>query len=471
MQANVSIQATLNNTANNFVVSWQLASGGGIIGSIAPTKPYGSPFQVNIPSLTPNVTYIITLWESTSTAPTGTVRNATNVIPSATTTTIRADDYLTADITAGLVNNTNSYVNVTYAGWNYDLERVGQGTLYPDSAPDALDPDYHQDATGGFTLLHAGDVWGANEKLVVKFQPQVAPAAAATVGVITTGVVITADTALDATYLNEAIFLQGSGSVLNITLPALSSVGDYKFMYFYSAGGSHISAPITAAGTDKYQRRTQVSKIVLNQNEVLKIFKANGVWCIDYLSPTVDMVGEIIYKMTNTDFNYLYADGSLVSRTQYARLFDYVNSNSGLSVTEVNWGSSSSIDGIIYHLNKGFYTLGTNTSNFRLPRLSGQFIRGAGIGDDGIARSAGEGKNDAMAKHKHSTLIGNLPTSPNGKGPTANIGNYNNQKSTPEDLTSEPYMDPGAGNVGNLMARVDTKTYPENVAEYAIIRI
>jgi hypothetical protein len=470
MQANVSIQATLNNTANNFVVSWQLASGGSIIGSIAPTKPYASPFQVNIPSLTPNVTYIVTLWESTSTAPTGTIRNATNVIPSATTTTIRADEYLTADITPGLASNTNYYVNVTYVGWAYDVERV-PATMFPDSAPDALDPDYHQDATGGFTLLHAGDTWAPNEKLVVKFQPQVAPAAAASVGVITTGVVITADTVLDSTYLNEAIFLQGSGSVLNITLPTLSSVSDYQYMYFYSAGGSHVSAPITAAGTDKCQRRTLVSKIVLNQSEVLKIFKANGVWCIDYLSPTVDMVGEIIYKMTNTDFNYLYADGSLVSRTQYARLFDYVNANSSLITTEANWGASSSIDGIIYHLNKGLYTLGTNTSNFRLPLLAGKFIIGAGTGDDSITRSAGAGKNDAMARHKHSTLIGNLPTSPNGKGPTANIGNYNNQVNTPEDLTSLPYMDPGAGNVGNLMARVDTKTYPENVAEYAIIRI
>lgn len=471
MTANISIAATLNNTANNFVISWQLASGGGIISSIAPVKPYGNPFQVNIPGLTPNVTYIVTLWESTTTAPTGTIRNATNVIPSSTTTTIRADDYLTADITPGLVSNTSTYVNTTYAGWIYDTERVGQGTMYPDSAPDALDPDYHQDATGGFTLLHAGDTWAPNEKLVVKFQPQVAPAAAATVGAITTGVVIAADTILDSTYLNEAIFLQGSGSVLNITLPALSTVSDYQFMYFYSAGGSHISAPITAAGTDKYQRRTQVSRIVLNQNEVLKIFKANGIWNIDFLSPTVDMVGEIIYKMTNTDFNYLYADGSLVSRTQYARLFDYVNANPSITVTETNWGASSTIDLIVYRLNKGFFTLGTNTSNMRLPLLAGQFIRGAGTGSDGITRSAGEGKNDAMAKHKHSTLIGNLPTSPNGKGPTASIGNYNNQKNTPEDLTSLPYMDPGAGNVGNLMARVDTKTYPEHVAEYAIIRI
>lgn len=472
MTSNISIQATLNNTANNFVVSWQLASGGGIINSISPTKPYGNPWQVAIPGLTPNVTYIITLWESVDTTPTGTVRNATNYIPTATTTTLRADDYLTTDITPNLVNGTSAYVDTSYVGWQYDVERVGQGTLFPQGAPNVTVPDYAQDNTGGFHLLVTGDTFQPSEKFVVRFQPQVAPAEANSTGIFQTGAVVITSTVFTSSDLNMAKFLQGNAGYMNLTLPPLNSVGDYQYMYFFSAGGFHNSAIIASAGTDKIQRFVQVSQIVLAQNEQLKIFKANGVWNVDTISPTVDMVGEIIYRynpnvVSPYGCNTVPADGSLLNRNTFWRLYQYL-SNSGITpISEAAWDAATVLDGVTFYLNKGNWTLGTDGTNFRVPDLRDYFLRGttASIG-------AGVGMNDIFPIHKHSTAVGLLPGSPFGKGPSATNGaKYGNPQAGQPDLTDVPYNNAAGGANGTTIQRVGAETAPKNVRVPILIRI
>lgn len=401
MTANVSVQATLINSANNFVISWQLASGGGIINSIAPTKPYGNPFQVNIPGLTPNVTYIITLWESTSTSPAGTVRNATNVIPSQNTTTVRADDYLEVDATPGLVSDTTAYVNTSYAGWGYEVEAVGVKVLYPQGAPNITDPDYAQDTAGGFHLINIGDTFPPNQKYVVRFLPQVAPAQASSQGIYGTGTIITAATVLDATYLNEAIKIKGSGSTVPITLPPLSAVSDYQCIYLFSAGGSHVSAPISCAGTDKIQRDTLIGQLVLNQNEQLRLFKADGLWNIDTLNWRGDRVGELVYKYTNTEFPHVPANGALLSRTTYARLFAWLGSgalNGGSFVSDSAWTNTTVINGVTYFPNKGKWTLGDGSTTFRVPYLLKDYIRPV---DPSGSRIPGDWQVWAMGSHFH----------------------------------------------------------------------
>lgn len=468
----VSIQATLNNSSNNFVVSWQLASGGPIINSIAPPKPYGNPWQVVIPGLTANVAYILTLWESPSTSPMGAIRNSTNFIPSSTTTTIRADDYLMTDVTSGLVNNTTAYVNSSYVGWTYDVERVGQGTMYLQGAPGVTDPDYAQDIAGGFHLLRVGDSFQPNEKFLVRFQPQVAPSQASNTGPFTTGAIVTASTVFSAADLNMAKFLQGSGSFMNLTLPPLSSVSDYQYMYFFSAGGSHNSAIITCAGVDKIQRFIAMAAITLSQNEQLKLFKANGVWNVDMISPTVDMVGEIIYRYNPTvvssyGYNTIPADGSLLNRNTYWRLYQYFQNSGIVPVSETTWGQATILDGVTFFLNKGNWTAGTDGTNFRIPDLRDFFLRAttASIG-------AGAGASDSFLTHKHGTLTGLIPGFPNGKMPLAAAynGRYYNQQNQQADLTGLAFNDPGSGGIGTIVQRVGSETAPKHTRIPILIR-
>lgn len=473
MTATISIQASLINSSNRFVVSWSLASSPTvIINSISPNPPYGNPWQVVIPGLTPNVAYVITLWESPSTSPTGTIRNSTNYIPTATTTTIRADDYLTADITPGLVNNTTTYVNSTYIGWTYDVERVGQGTMFPQGAPNVTNPDYAQDSTGGFHLVRTGDSFGPNEKFVVRFQPQVAPSAAGSTGVITTGEIITASTVFSASDLNKAIFLQGASSYMNSTLPPLSSVSDYQWMYFYSAGGSHVSAILTCAGSDVIQMNVTVNQITLCQNERLKIFKANGVWNIDSISESVYMVGEVLYRYNPSALgrygqNTVPADGSLLNRNTYWRLYQWLSNSGIVPRSETIWGAATVMDGVTYYLNKGFWTTGTDGTNFRVPDLRSQFLRGVPSGT-----LVGSGMYDTSLAHKHPTQTGLLPGAPLGKssGP-ANNGRYYGQQTQASDLTDLPCNDPGAGGAATSLQRFGNETAPKHNYVPILIRI
>jgi hypothetical protein len=78
----------------------------------------------------------------------------------------RADLFLTAGVSAGLVAGGTSYTNSSLIGWTYDVERRGFGTM-------EQGVDYEQDpVNGGFSLLVPGDKWTGNEKLIIHFQPR-----------------------------------------------------------------------------------------------------------------------------------------------------------------------------------------------------------------------------------------------------------------------------------------------------------
>ena len=157
MYISLASEATLNVLTNNFVFALYDASNPTVlIESQAPTKPYAVPIQISFlyNCLVGNL-YIVRLWESTGTTPTGVIRNSLTQAVNSTgynTAITRFPDYLEADITSGLVNGTTSYVNTSWAGWDYNIERIGLGTMVPDSSADT-DPNYHQVSAGGFNLM------------------------------------------------------------------------------------------------------------------------------------------------------------------------------------------------------------------------------------------------------------------------------------------------------------------------------
>jgi len=69
--------------------------------------------------------------------------------------------YLTVDVSPGLVSGATTYFNSDLEGINFDLERVGYGTLYPDI-------DYALISTGGFVLIKTGDKFQVDEQLVIR---------------------------------------------------------------------------------------------------------------------------------------------------------------------------------------------------------------------------------------------------------------------------------------------------------------
>ena len=384
MQISVSSQASLLNTNNFFVFALYDASAPAILlESQQPAKPYGNPIQISFTynCLSGHI-YIIKLWESPDNTPTGVVRNSFSqaVNSNATSVNVKLDEYLEADVTPGLTSGSTSYVNTDWAGWNYSIERIGGGTMVPDSSIDT-NPNYTQVSTGGFNLIQSGDVFQPDEKFVVRFTPQVfsVPETGAPSSIFSSGRVITADATLTISDLNKALLIQSSSTTITLTLPSLISVSDYSFVYIYSIGGSHYNAVINCAGTDKIKYGlfgNTLSQIILGQGEILKMFKANNVWNVENDLPGVRMVGEVFYNYFGAEINALNLSGQLVSRAEYPRLWAYVQTlQTGSIVTDSAWNSTfTTVDGINYYTLKGCFSSGDGSTNFRLPLIT-NFIR------------------------------------------------------------------------------------------------
>lgn len=425
MNAQVGFQGSLITSSNYFVLSWAAASAPGVtIGYYAPTKPYSFPIEYTITGLTSQL-YIVTLWENSTAVPGGTSRGTYSFQPSSSSTTGRTDLYLTADISTGFTSGATTYVDSSLIGWNIDVELFGSGTLEAGT-------DYNFDnTTGTITFTMTGFTITPSMRVIIHFQPQISTAIATPPSIISSGVTITANTTLDNTYVNKAIFLQGAGSDLVCSLPALSSISDWQMLIFYSNGGSHLNAVLNCSGTDKILWKSNVSQLILAQYEQLKLFKANGVWNVDYASPGINAVGEVVDLFTYGGPNALRLNGQLLNRTDYPRLWNWVQSlPSGCLISDATWTATSTLNGQTYFINKGFFTTGDGSSTFRLPDFTYAGYRRNGLGAGGDV--AGTFKNGTVGQFTSGVQIpvGNSFTGPAGGSWGGYAGRGQNNEAT-----------------------------------------
>lgn len=446
-----------------------------VVQSVVLPQPYTSTKSFSFTGLAEQIWNFI-LWENSTPTVGGASRNNFSLQPTQNTTLVRADLLLKAGVSVNMAIGGTIYVADTpndLTGWQYDIERKPQGTQFPGETV-AID-------TNGFHLLILGDVFADGEEFVLHFVPQTAataPAPAVT-GLIVVPQIITVDIPLDNTFTGKIGLIQGASSHLTITLPPLSTMANNKVIGFNSAGGSHISAIFQCSGSDTILWSSGslglLTWIALGQNQQLQLFKANDAggtprWNILSISDAVRMVGEIVYEYTLAKLNLTLADGGVRDWNDYAWLRKYVqNLPNTQVVTEASWLTSSTADGVTYYPNKAKYTLGDNSTFFRVPQLFNYgFLRAI----NGSSRLPGDMQMLQQLLHEHPTLTGLIPGAPNGEGPaSASNGRYYNQQNQPSDLTGPPYNSPGAGIAGTPLTRVGSEERPDNTGVYAMIRM
>lgn len=464
----VTCAGVLINPANFFAVGIYDASSNTLLETVAPVKGggYTNPFQITfLNSYAIGKAYRVIWWENTSGVVGGTSRCSGSLTPSVYSPVFRADKFYTYGTSAEMTTNT-TIVDPTLIGWGIGFELFGSGTLQPTV-------DYTFDPTTGTIVLINGMNYQNGQKVIVHFLPQITVAPTTSGGITTGRVIASAADTLSAADKNSALFLQGSGGSFISTLPPLSTMSDFDVLEFYSYGGNHIYATLQCAGTDKIQWNALRTKLFMRQGTNLVLFKANGVWNVKGNTSPMDMIGEIIYKYTKTDFPYMLADGStggLLNRVTYAGLWDYVAGLTAGVVSEATWGNSTTLDGITYFPNKGCWSTGDGSTTFRAPLLINEFIRGA----DGSARQPGSFQADAMQTHRHDErMAGTAGSYPNGKtGANEIVGGDTGGFNQPGKMSSVPYGTPdGVTNVSLPLAKIDTETRPENISLYALIRL
>lgn len=429
------------------------------------TGPFPGTFLVTFTGVNP-IVYHFVLWENNTGLPGGTTRNDFSLQPTIQTLQVRTDLYLTVGTSAGLTNGATVYTNGTLSGWTYSLEKVGYGT-YQSSI------DYSTTDTS-FTLL-TGETFITGGKWVLHFIPIVSnqPITTTTSKLVSAIALITGITSLSNTDMGKGFAIQGAGASLSVTLPALSTVSDNDSLFFLSSGGIHINARIVAAGSDAFlfklysNQVTPQTRIVLGQSEQLTLIKATiggtPYWLVISASDTIRQVGDIVYNYSKFETNTLFATGNVISRTDYSRLWDFVQTlDSSCIVSAAAWNATTVIDGITYFTNKARFHTGDGSTTFGIPLLYQYgFIRGV----DGSTRLPGSFESIQMYAHQHNTN-------------THGIGRYGSGPSNTQDgftgvfagLTDD-LVSAASKNDGTLLTAVGSENRPSNTGAYALIRI
>jgi hypothetical protein len=303
------------------------------------------------------------------------------------------------------------------------------------------------------------------EKFIIHFQPQITLASnvsTSSAGLFSSSFDITADVVLTAADMGKCGMISGAGDHLDVTLPSLAAVPDNKTIIFLSEGGNHLNAGIKAAGTDTFKFLGGTPSILnMGRSEYLTIFKKNNKWNV-IAQGNFKTVGEVINQYSNDPavvLNTVFADGSVLSRVAYARLWKYVLSlDASEVVNDTDWNNASLN-------NKGKYSTGDGSTTFRVPMLYATgFLRAV----DGVARKAGSQEAAQFPDHKHAQSIGTLPagSTPDGHGPSSqNQGRYAGSAVGQPDLTSSPKQADGTA-----FPSLGSENRPANTGIYKLIR-
>lgn len=374
--------------------------------------------------------------------------------PQNATATLRDDVFLTVNTSPNINSGTSDYADGTLAGLIYDVFENGFGILQPNK-------DMTINPNGGWSLI--GRQFQDGQTFVEMFQPNFQQQAAQPSPYSGT-LVVTADTPLTNADCGKSILIMGIGTHLQITLPLLATVNDFQTFNFNSCGGNHINVNIVTLGTDGIQRKIPVGEVILAQDEQLRIYKALDNWQVDYISPTVDMVGQVIYSYDKNELNTVLANGAIYQRADLNRLFKWMFYLPDISVSDSIWPNVTNGNAI----NRGYYTMGTNGNDFRVPDLT---TYGIVRNVDGNSRLAASLQPQNIGQHDHVT---------HGKGGIPSDGNTFRFLS--RLLGNKRYAAGGGNdslggdtNPDTVMRTGDNSTDPENrmsnTGIYCLIRI
>jgi hypothetical protein len=463
MQISVSSQTSLLNDSNYFVFALYDASAPTtLLESQQPAKPYGNPLQISfLYNCIKGHIYIIKLWESADSTPTGVVRNSFSQAVNAFNIFVRLPEYYEVDVDAGWTNGATSVTDTSWAGWDYWIIR-NPDLMFPDDSSSTT-PEYHKVNTGGFNLVQPGDSLQPHERFGVFFVPQTFVDNSGT-SIFATGRILTADTTLTNADKGQALLIQSATSKITITAPSLSLMADFDFLYLYSCGGSHINAVIAFQGSDKVNYNGSLrSQLILGQSENLKIYKAFGVWNVENECFGIKNVGQFINSYSN-EINAILCDGSLKLRAEYPRLWEWVQQlDASVVVTDTAWTSTFiTVNGVTYLTKIGCFSTGDGSTTFRVPLNTNFFIRAI----DGTGRTPGSFEVQNVQPHIHDNLEGD--TASHASSSSALSGTFKLLVGTSEDGHGV-IVNSKTGAVDGIGSNQETK--PSNIGAYCLIRI
>lgn len=301
------------------------------------------------------------------------------------------------------------------AGESFNLRRDGQ-PMVPETDPSGAAPaEYRVLSSGGFELLRAGEQLIEGQRYELEVFTMVA--GGTTVPVSSGGgsaeisgkVVVTTNLNMTVSnHLRKLIQLRSGLSKIVVTLPSLSDIPANTIINIEASVQNSFQSRITTQGGQNiYLNNLSYTSIYVAPGEALRIFRDDdGFYLINSFGQHYREIGKVeaSYKV---GMNELLADGRLVNRADYPRLWEWVQGLGSSLVSEVTWNTASVAIGTrtVLRPYRGCYSTGDGTTTFRIPDLMNISLRGlkSELGSDSerfLNRPGGFQRNELEA-HTH----------------------------------------------------------------------
>jgi hypothetical protein len=222
-----------------------------------------------------------------------------------------------------------------------------------------------------------------------------------------------------------------------------------RHICFISEGGNHKCATIQAAGSDTIEWLNSARQtIIMGQSERIWIYVSGGVWVVSVSSGGFSRVGEIYMSYDESDINAVFANGALLSREVYARLWEWLqNASPSVIVSDANWNN-------VALNNKGKFSYGDGSTTFRVPML---YVTGFFRGVDPNNRIAGSYEAESVGSHTHNITV---------------YGQKRGSGNDPSDQAASKSQTDGFGTTGTwaTLSNGSLENKPSNVGVYYMIR-
>lgn len=362
-----------------------------LVNSFPLPGPYTGQTQLHTFLGLQNVVYDYILFESPDAGPDGVQRVTFEVQPNQNAYNVRDDLYLVADTSPGLASGTTFYgPDSSLVGWNWGIEQPGgvgtlqYGVSYVKTVG-GVDTTQDDTTATGWRFLDTTNLIGPSQAFVIHFLPQLTATSTPASGTFIAGTqLLTSNTTLDNTAAGQSYLLEGGGGVIAISLPDIATVPDNEPIFFSSNGGSHVNAALVCFSGQQFQwydnqtnlgSNTYASTIYLGQGEDVFIYRftyPGGAkrWIVKGDTAGMRYTGEHVYDYSRIPLNAVFANGQLLSRANYARLWAWVqNLESGLLISDSSYNHTTTVNGVTYLDNQGKYTAGDGSTSFRVPTL------------------------------------------------------------------------------------------------------
>jgi hypothetical protein len=136
--------------------------------------------------------------------------------------------------------------------------------------------------------------------------------------------------------------------------------------------------------------------IFLGNGDTVQLVLTPFGWLVHQYHGNFLDVGNILYQYKQIQ-NTVIANGQVLNRLEYPRLWEYAQTLGGSLISDISWTGNS--------INHGFFSIGNGSTTFRVPDLRGMFIRGldlgAGVDFGRTNENPGGYEADEIKSHDH----------------------------------------------------------------------